>query len=109
VSDYSDIADAIRVAEERAEAGFVGCVTVRLDTLRLWRAKMMVAAEQESRGAPQCPDCSHALADHQNGFCSKCECGGYLDPSKPQGAHRETPDDDEPIDALNKGLDKSDR
>lgn len=45
---YDDITDAIRVAEERLEAGFVGCVTVRIETLKLWRAKMLITQESSS-------------------------------------------------------------
>jgi hypothetical protein len=37
---YEEIDDAIRVAEARNEEGFVGCVTVRLDVLKRWRAHM---------------------------------------------------------------------
>jgi hypothetical protein len=47
---YEDIDDAIRMAEERSSAGFVGCVTVRLDTLKRWRARMQ---PRETPGDPR--------------------------------------------------------
>lgn len=80
MSDYSDIADAIRVAEERAEAGFVGCVTVRLDTLKLWRARMLIAAEREPQGAPEgfsqptrwCSRCKANVVYRENYLCRNC-------------------------------------
>lgn len=29
-------------------------------------------------GVERCQRCSHQLSEHRDGFCSSCECGGYL-------------------------------
>lgn len=59
---YEEIDDAIRVAEARNEEGFVGCVTVRLDVLKLWRAQMKA-------GRPEQAPCEHEFGPL---FCWRC-------------------------------------
>lgn len=44
----------------------------------------------------KCPYCPHPNTEHRDGFCSKCECGGYLVIAEP--AARGTPVG-EPFDA----------